>query len=248
MESVRRSVNESLSSPGMQPALRLTRAELALLDRLASEEFGLPSAVLMENAGRGAAEEALRIASATAAPRVCVLAGSGNNGGDACVLARHVALAGVDVELFALCGVAELRGDAALMRRAAEKTGVAVHDVSTEASLARARARLDGASVLVDGLLGTGFRGTMRPEMERLVETVNACRAKTGARTVALDLPSGLDADSGRPARPTIVADVTVTFAAWKVGFDAPEAQPFLGRIVLAGIGISAELARRARS
>ncbi len=73
---------------------------------------------------------------------------------------------------------------------------------------------------------------------------MNARRTKTGARVVALDLPSGLDADSGRPARPTVVADVTVTFAAWKVGFDAPEAQPFLGRVVLAGIGISAELAR----
>jgi NAD(P)H-hydrate epimerase len=231
----------------MPPAPRLTRAELALLDRLASGEIGLPSAVLMENAGRGAAEEVLRIASVAAAPRVSVLAGSGNNGGDACVLARHLADAGVGVELFAACRLEDLRGDAAIMRRAAEKIGIAVHDVSTEAALARARERLDGSNVLVDGLLGTGFRGEMRPGMTRLVEAVNACRAHGGARVVALDLPSGLDADSGRPARSTIVADVTVTFAAWKVGFDAPAAQPFLGRVVVAGIGISAELAPRVR-
>jgi len=229
---------------GMVPPLRLTRAELTLLDRLASEAYGLPSAVLMENAGRGAAEEVQKLLSVGAASgepaRVFVLAGSGNNGGDACVVARHLAIAGVDVELFATSRLEDLRGDAAMMRRAAEKIGIVVHDASAEAALAK----LAGSRIFVDGLLGTGFRGEMRPGIARLVDAVNARRTKTGARVVALDLPSGLDADSGRPARPTVVADVTVTFAAWKVGFDAPEAQPFLGRVVLAGIGISAELAR----
>jgi NAD(P)H-hydrate epimerase len=194
----------------------------------------------MENAGRGAAEEVLRLLSAGDTSRVSVLAGTGNNGGDACVVARHLAIQGVRVELFAASRLEDLRGDAAIMRRAAEKIGIVVHEASTAAALSR----LDGSGVLVDGLLGTGFRGELRPSIARLVEAVNACRTHTGARVVALDLPSGLDADSGHPARPTVVADVTVTFAAWKVGFDAPEAQSFLGRIVLAGIGISAEIAR----
>src|SRR5258706_9200320 len=126
---------------GMVPPLRLTRAELTLLDRLASEAYGLPSAVLMENAGRGAAEEVQKLLSVGAASgepaRVFVLAGSGNNGGDACLVARHLAIAGVDVELFATSRLEDLRGDAAKMRRAAEKIGIVVHDASAEAALAK---------------------------------------------------------------------------------------------------------------
>jgi NAD(P)H-hydrate epimerase len=77
----------------------------------------------------------------------------------------------------------------------------------------------------------------VRPEIARLVVAANARRASGAARTVALDLPSGLDADTGRPADPTIAADVTVTFAARKKGFEAREALPFLGQVVVASIG-----------
>jgi NAD(P)H-hydrate epimerase len=230
----------------------LTRAELALLDRLASEEYGLPSAVLMENAGRGAAEEVLGLSAiggpvSASTSRVVVLAGPGNNGGDACVLVRHVANAGVEVEVLATSRLEELSGDAAVMRRAVEKMGIPVHDASSEEGLARSMPALDRATVIVDGLLGTGFRGEMRPKIARVIRAVNARREGNGAQVVALDLPSGLDADSGAPALPTVVADLTVTFAAWKIGFDAAEAKPFLGRVVLATIGAPAALLRRVR-
>lgn len=210
-------------------SLRLTRAELALLDRIAAEEYGLPTAVLMENAGRGAAEEVLAMLAGSNA-RVAVFAGPGNNGGDACVLARHLANAGVGVEL-----LATRRGE---HLRAVERSGIPVHDASTVETIP--------GEILVDGLLGTGFRGEMRPGIAALVEALNRRRERTGARVVALDLPSGLDADTGRPAHPTVVADVTVTFAAWKVGFDAPEAKPFLGRVVVVGIGVPPGIVRGA--
>ncbi len=231
----------------MDDAPGLTRAELARLDRLACEEYGLPGAVLMENAGRGAAEEVLAL-SADRARRVAVIAGPGNNGGDACVLARHLANAGVEIEVFAANPLEELSGDAAIMRRAVERMGIPVHDVSSEAGLARARPALERATVVVDGLLGTGFRGEVRPKIARLIEAVNACRRERGAAIVALDLPSGLDADTGKPSQPTVMADLTVTFAALKVGFDAPEAKPCLGRVVLATIGAPAALLDRVRS
>jgi NAD(P)H-hydrate epimerase len=232
-------------------SLRLSRAELALLDRIANEEYGLPTAVLMENAGRGAAEEVLAMLAGSGAPRAAVFAGPGNNGGDACVLARHLANAGVEVEVFAASRREDLRGDAAIMRLAVERCGIRVHDASGAADPSMAELifdRLGGPSeILVDGLLGTGFRGEMRPGIAALVDALNRRRGLTGARVVALDLPSGLDADTGRPARPTVVADVTVTFAARKVGFDATEARPFLGRVVVAGIGVPAEIVRAAR-
>lgn len=227
--------------PAPDPSLRMSRAELARLDRIAAGEFGLPTAVLMENAGRGAAEEVLAMFPGSGA-RVAVFAGPGNNGGDACVLARHLANAGVGVEVLASTRAENLRGDAAIMRRAVERAGIVVHDLSgiPDASTVDA---IPG-EILVDGLLGTGFRGEMRPGIAALVEAVHRRRQRTGALVVALDLPSGLDADTGRPARPTVVADLTITFAALKVGFDAPEAKPFLGRVVVAGIGVRAEIVR----
>jgi len=97
--------------------------------------------------------------------------------------------------------------------------------------------------VLVDALLGTGFSGALRPHMAELIAACNALR-QSGRRTVAVDLPSGLDCDSGQPSQPTIEADVTVTFVAAKPGFLQPAAQPYLGRVRVAGIGTPPELLR----
>lgn len=232
---------------------RLSRAELSLLDALATEEYALPMAVLMENAGRGAAEEILRRMrdAGELAGRVVVLAGSGNNGGDACVVARHLSNAGLAVDVFFVGDSAASgknpRSDAAIMRHVVERMGIAVDTASGAAGLARLKASLAGASLIVDGLLGTGFRGEIRPEIARWIEAANESARGCGTMVVALDLPSGLDADSGLPASPTIVADVTVTFAAWKIGFDAPEARPYLGQVVVAPIGVPAALLQRVR-
>jgi len=235
----------------------LARDELALLDRIASEEYGLPTAVLMENAGRGAAVAVLEMLadprSRTDSPLVVLLSGPGNNGGDACVVARHLSNAKVAVEVVATRALDELRGDAAIMRRAIERMEIPVHVVARDAASAGARVGADGsglraierATLLVDGLLGTGFRGAMRAEIADLVRAANARRALGKARTVALDLPSGLDADTGRPTVPTIEADATVTFAARKQGFEAREALAYLGQVVVASIGAPEAIVER---
>ena len=220
---------------------RLSRAELALLDRMASEEYGLPIAVLMENAGRGAAEVILQRLRDRG--RAVVLAGSGNNGGDAYVVARHLANGGVAVEIFS---VGESRGDAAMMERACERMGIPLHSLSDDGP-PPLQAALGRADVVVDGLLGTGFHGEVRPDIARWIEAVNQSARERGTLVVALDLPSGLDADSGLPARPTIVADVTVTFAAPKIGFESARAKAHLGQVVVASIGVPSALLRRVR-
>ena len=235
----------------------LGRDELALLDRIASEEYGLPTVVLMENAGRGAAEAVLKmladararyVASGSAgAPLVVLLSGSGNNGGDACVVARHLANAKVAVEVVATRTLDELRGDAAVMRRAIERMEIPVHVMRADGASADGSGfrAIERATLLVDGLLGTGFRGTMRAEIADLVRAVNARRSSGKARTIALDLPSGLDADTGCPAVPTIEADATVTFAARKKGFEAREALAHLGQVVVVSIGAPEAILQR---
>lgn len=230
-------------SPALPRSPALSRAELALLDRIASEEYGLPTAVLMENAGRGAAEAVLAMLAdpvwRTDSAKVVLLAGPGNNGGDACVVARHLANAGVDVEIVATRALEALRGDAAIMRRAIERMGLPIVGVEDASSA------IERATLIVDGLCGTGFRSPMSAEIAGIVRSANARRASGAARTVALDLPSGLDADSGAPFDPTVAADVTLSFAARKLGFDAREARPWIGQVVVTSIGAPAAILER---
>lgn len=215
----------------------LTRAEVRAFDRHATEVLGLPGAVLMENAGRAAAAEVLRlIAERGSRPgRAAVLCGAGNNGGDGWVILRHLAQAGVRATAWTTADPARLQGDAALHYRVAAALGLAIEPLATAADIERARAQWNQCDVLVDALLGTGFEGEVRPPLDAVLAAANS--ARPGAR-LAVDLPSGLDCDTGRPSRATFRADVTVTFVARKRGFDAPEAGPWIGRVVVAGIGV----------
>jgi NAD(P)H-hydrate epimerase len=231
----------------------LSRAASRELDRRALEDYGLPGIVLMENAGRSAADEILAVlrerrAEGRSAERVLVACGPGNNGGDGCVAARHLANAGATVDLCATHPTAALRGDALVARRVVDRMRLAVHDVSDAAALERAEAAFERADVLVDALLGTGFEGQVRPVVARVIDRLNAHRERRGATLVALDLPSGLDCDTGEPSQPTIRADLTVSFAAPKIGFAAPRAAAYVGRVAVASIGVPAELLRGVRT
>lgn len=248
----------------MSDVLRLTRAELREIDRVACQEWGIPSSVLMENAGRGAAEivlgqwmdprdVALSLADgrgpsrASAAHRAAIFCGPGNNGGDGAVVARHLANAGFAVAVLYTEPSAGLRGDAALQRRILERMGLRVQDVSSADALAACEPALAAANVFVDGLLGTGFEGDVRPKIARVIERINALRRERPIRVVALDLPSGLDCDRGEPAQPTVVADLTATFVARKVGFDTPRARAVCGEVRVVSIGVPIQIVERVR-
>ncbi|MCK6448543.1 MAG: NAD(P)H-hydrate epimerase [Planctomycetes bacterium] len=221
----------------------LTREEVRELDRLAIEELGLPGVVLMENAGRGAAEALLAEFHARhgrAPQTVSIVCGRGNNGGDGYVVARHLHARGVRVRLASIVPGELLVGDARTMRVVVERIGLAIETLSAPDPRWLAQC----GDVWVDGLLGTGFRGELEGS---LLAWVRALAATPAALRVALDLPSGLDADSGsaRPCAPHV--DLTTTFAAEKVGFATASAREFLGRVVVIPIGTPPELVARVR-
>jgi len=233
--------------------LTLTRAQLRRLDQAATEQLGIPGVVLMENAGRAVADETLRLMARSsgrkgAAFTAALLCGGGNNGGDGYVAARHLHNAGVKVVVFSAAQPAQAHGgDAAVHRATVEKMGLPRREILDEAQLGAAGPELEAAEVLIDALLGTGFTGDVRPHLAALIRRCNAL-ALDNRKVVAVDVPSGLDCDTGTPSNPTIRADVTVTFAAMKKGFLTELAKTYVGRIVVASIGTPPELAEKMKN
>lgn len=224
----------------------LTREQVRAFDRAAIEELSLPSCVLMENAGRGAAEELLRRPELTAGT-VAILCGKGNNGGDGYVLARHLALHGVEILLIETAPPAQLSPDAALFREVARALRLRCIAVSGAEELSACLADLETGAVLVDGLLGTGFQGALRPPEAALLRAAGRWATKTACALVALDLPSGLDADSGACGEEVLSCQLTLTFVAPKLGFGAPDAARRLGEVVVIPIGVPPDFAEGIR-
>jgi NAD(P)H-hydrate epimerase len=218
--------------------IAFTREQSRKVDQLAVEEYGFTGLVLMENAGRGVADVLCRLG--IAAPTV-VCCGKGNNAGDGFVVARHLDLRGHPVRVLLWSDPAELTGDAAANFRILSKTGVPIEVFHDPFDAARLSELLDGAAWIVDALLGTGARGEPRPPIDEVIDRLNAADAPK----LAIDLPSGLDCDTGRPARHTIRAAETCTFVTAKTGFFAREAAPYLGRLHVLDIGIPPKLIER---
>ncbi len=208
----------------------LTRQQARLLDRRASEEFGIPSVVLMENAGRGVADTLQRLG--IAGP-VVVACGKGNNAGDGFVVARHLDLRGYAVRVLLWAEPAELTGDAGVNYQIVAKSRIPLEVFGPRHDAERLRRALEGAGWVVDALLGTGAQGTPRPPLDAVIDSLNA----SGIPILAVDLPSGLDCDTGEPSAHTIRAAHTCTFVAPKAGFFQPRAAPYLGTIHVLDIG-----------
>ena len=221
---------------------RLTRAEVREVDRLAIEEYGLPGIVLMENAGRNAAQ--LLHGLGIGGP-VAIACGRGNNGGDGFVIARHLQLLGHEVRLLLACPPADYRGDAAVNADVTRRAGLVILDLS-DGSPEEWAAALRDAAWIVDALLGTGATGAPRGAVATAITAINDVRREgRGVRILAVDLPSGLDCDTGDRAGVCIQADVTATFVAPKPAFDAPTAGDFTGVVHVLGIGAPAALLAR---
>lgn len=221
------------------PGEALTCQQMRELDVLAIEHVGIPGVVLMENAGRAVAEFIHDTLIDPANSHVLILCGAGNNGGDGFVVARHLHNAGIKVTLALAVPPDRLRGDAAVNLRIAERMELCFLHAFESDGLAEIRAEAEHADVIVDALLGTGSKGAPRGPMAELVQIANALPR---ARRVAIDIPSGLDGDSGEAHEPCFRADATVTMAAAKIGLEVPTARPFVGRVVVVDISVPREL------
>ncbi len=210
--------------------MALSRGQVRAIDCRAIDEYGMSGLVLMENAGRGTVDVLCRLG---CRGPVAVVCGKGNNAGDGFVIARHLDLRGIAVKLLLLGTPGELRGDAAANYAIIARTGIPLIDLSGSWDAARFAAELAGAEWIVDALLGTGATGSPRPPWDDAIRRMNA----SPARKLAVDLPSGLDCDSGIPAEPTFRADHTCTFVARKIGFDNPVAAEYLGTVHVLDIG-----------
>ncbi|MBI5094448.1 MAG: NAD(P)H-hydrate epimerase [Candidatus Hydrogenedentes bacterium] len=203
----------------------LTAAQMREADRRCIEEIGIPGAVLMNNAGIAVFREIRR-------GPVGIVCGKGNNGGDGFVVARLALLAGLETRVVLVGDPQAVTGDAAVYMRVYENLGGRILDVQEPKAVAIAVDSLKDCSVLVDALLGTGTKGAVRDPMRA------AILAWPKVHTVAVDLPSGLDADTGEPCGCCVRADVTVTFQFPKRGFENRAAREYIGRLVVADIGI----------
>jgi NAD(P)H-hydrate epimerase len=212
----------------------LSREQARSLDRRAIEELGMPGVVLMENAGRNIAE-LLRALGARRTVAICC--GPGNNGGDGFVIARHLDNAGIPVLVLLFSPPDKLTGDALVNHRILTNGGVQVATMldPVEETL---RQQLSQAEWIVDALFGSGQRGALRPPFDRVVRAMNESRA----RILAVDLPSGLDCDTGEPQGVTVRAHQTATIAASKRGFAAPHAAEWTGAIHVIDMGVPRRL------
>jgi hydroxyethylthiazole kinase-like uncharacterized protein yjeF len=224
-------------------ALVLSAAQMRAVDKAAIEGLGVPGAVLMENAGRGVAALIARERSMPGRD-VRVVCGVGQNGGDGFVIARHLANAGARVTVLLAAPRAKLSGDADLFARVVERDGrIAVRDGSA-GDAAHWRSLLAGAEVLVDAVFGTGLRSDVTGAPAAAIEAMNA----TPALRVAVDLPSGLDADTGAVRGVAVRAELTATMGARKLGLALDPEAP-AGRVEVVDLGVSIEaLADAARA
>lgn len=223
----------------------LTRQASREVDRLATEEFAMPSLLLMENAAAQLADAVLDAAGDLHSPRVLILCGPGNNGGDGLAAARHLHNAGAVVALALTAGPDEYRGDAAINLTIVSRMDLPMHDARAGVSRLREVLREHGnPDVVVDALLGTGQTCAPRPPIADLVVWIDDLR-RAGAVVVAADVPTGLDADTGQPLGRAVHADVTVTFVGIKKGFLTLSAQEYVGDVVVADIGVPRELVQR---
>jgi NAD(P)H-hydrate epimerase len=217
------------------PPKYLTREQVRDVDRRAVTDYGMTGLVLMENAGRGCAD--LLCQQGIDGP-VVVCCGKGNNGGDGFVIARHLDLRGFDTRVLLFGDPAELSGDAAANYMTIEAAKLPIFHCPKRDHEQWLDKHLAGADWIVDALLGTGSRGEPRTPVDLALRAMNASNAKK----LAVDLPSGLDCDTGECAAPTFRADHTCTFVAPKIGFLQPKAKALLGVVHVLDIGAPRKL------
>lgn len=207
----------------------ISTQQMVEVDRLMKEEYGIQLLQMMENAGKNLAELSRRMVGGNVqAKHIAVLCGAGNNGGGGMVAARHLRNWGAEIELKVLTAREKLKDAPAHQFRILEKMGISDKEILD----------LNAVDLVIDAMIGYGLTGDPRGMIADWIRHVN-----DAARPVlALDTPSGLNTTTGIPGNPCIRATTTITLALPKLGLLTPQAQPFVGDLYLADIGVPPEL------
>lgn len=206
------------------PSLLYTAEQCRELDRIAIEDFGIPGFLLMQRAGQLAFGSLMREWPQTSA--ITVFCGTGNNGGDGYIIAALAAQQGIPVQLVQAGDPSRIKGDAALALDAAREAGVAMQPLAS--------ARIPQSGVIVDALLGTGTRGAPRSDYQQAIRMIN----ESGLPVLAVDLPSGLDADTGHAAGACVRAQITTTFIAAKRGLFTGQGPVHAGAVIFDDLAV----------
>jgi len=209
----------------------LTAKEAKDIDRRAKEIFGISTLVLMENAGRGVAEEVVKILRGR--KNVAVFCGRGNNGGDGLVAARHLLTCGVNLSIFLAGRIRDVENEAGINLEILLKMKQKIIEVGEE-NLHLIRNKIFKYALITDALLGIGLQGKVKGVVRDLIGIINSSKAYI----LSVDIPSGLDATEGKALGCCIKADMTVTFVAKKRGMVIGEGPKYCGRIVVKDLGI----------
>lgn len=216
----------------------VTSAQMRQLDRRTIEEAGVPGHELMDRAGRGVADVARYFADLAGmnTPSAILIAGRGNNGGDAFAAARHLKDLGFDVMVWIAGAESQITGDALKHLGNVHADGITVEEFPSREDWDENTAHPAGADFLIDGLLGTGSHGAPRGPVAWAIQYLNS--AANDAFVVSIDIPSGINADTGIAEGDAVNADVTVTMGLPKTGLVAGAAQEFVGTVEVTDIGI----------
>jgi NAD(P)H-hydrate epimerase len=220
----------------MPTSRTFTRDQIRQVDRLAIEKFGMSGLVLMENAGRNAAEIIRQLGDGQ---HVVILCGKGNNGGDGYVIARHLDALDKTVRIVSCVDTSTLSGDAATNHSIAALAGIPIDTIESADALDSTLTRLlTSNDSVIDCLLGTGATGALRAPISSFTATANRC----SCQRIAIDLPTGVDCDSGECDPNAFRADHTITFVGLKSGLLAESAKSHVGKLHIASIGVPRKL------
>ncbi|MFA5423930.1 MAG: NAD(P)H-hydrate epimerase [Phycisphaerae bacterium] len=222
--------------PG-QRCIVMSRDEVRAFDAWAINELGIAGAVLMENAGRSCAELIKERLAGSGTAKVCVFCGTGNNGGDGFVIARHLLNDKIGVRVMVCGNVGKIKGDAKINLDLLTGIGQDVEQLDLDSpDLDKQVKNFAGAiEIIVDAIFGTGLQGEVRGNYIKLIEAINAQEKPI----IAVDIPSGLDCDTGMSLGAAIEAAATVTFVAVKKGFtENPQSAKYTGDVYVASIGV----------
>ncbi len=235
----------------------ITAEEMKEIDRAATRDFGIPSLILMENAGRGTAEIAANMLSVPIRLRRCeqgswrssshlfsgknksvvCICGKGNNGGDGFVCARHLINSGIDVDIFLSGEPGHFKGDAKTNLAILEKMGASIYSLGSQETL-KLKKHIEAADLIIDAIFGIGIFGQVRSPYDQIISIVNQSQVEV----LAVDIPSGLDANEGICLGSCVRAATTATFAAPKKGMLKNQGPDLCGKVMVVDISIPEKL------